>query len=185
MVGRKTSRSTDDGRSVTSCGKASSNILTKRDLESEQQAQELALAQLASYKDRLLDLWKRAYLSDPDLERQLAQLAGDEAAITTRLQAGKQALGAQVPVTATIAKARAFLEGWAARVDAQAMLGLRRDVVEGLIMGIHVGSLQAINVTYVFSEHSAGICSMRRPSPLISLKHTLRYVQTVQGSGIR
>jgi hypothetical protein len=31
MVGRKTSRSTDDGRSVTSCDKASSNTLTKRD----------------------------------------------------------------------------------------------------------------------------------------------------------
>ena len=31
MVGRKTSRSTGDGRNVTSCGKASSNILTKRD----------------------------------------------------------------------------------------------------------------------------------------------------------
>src|SRR2546421_10592503 len=30
MVGRKTSRSRGDGRSVTACGKASLNILTKR-----------------------------------------------------------------------------------------------------------------------------------------------------------
>jgi site-specific DNA recombinase len=136
------------------------------DLDTERRGQALALSRLADQKESMLDLYRRKLITPPDLERQLAKIAADEAEITTRLTTLERTLKGQVTMASKLTEARALLTQWCETLEEHPSWDKRRAVVEGLIVSIQVEpprtaqqTMPDIIVTYAFGRRCTVTCT--------------------------
>ena len=120
---------------------------------------EALLAQKATERSRMVVLYRRGRLTDADLDTQMDEIGKEETALEAQIaELGGRISGAD-SVSANIGSAQALLAKLRKRLDEPISWGLKRRLIEVLIAGVRVDTVETcgvkqaeITVTYRFSQ---------------------------------
>jgi site-specific DNA recombinase len=125
------------------------------------------LAQKATERSRVVGLYRRGRLTDADLDAQMDEIGKEETALEAQIaELGGRISGAD-SVGANVCSAQALLAKLRKRLDGPISWGLKRRLIEVLIAGVRVDTVETcgvkqaeITVTYRFSQPD-------QPMPLV------------------
>jgi site-specific DNA recombinase len=117
------------------------------------------LSQKATERSRVVGLYRRGRLTDADLDAQMEDIGKEEAALETQIAELRGKIAGAESIGANISSAQALLTRLRKRLDEPVSWEQRRRLIEVLVAGVKVGTVEAggvkqaeITVTYRFSE---------------------------------
>jgi site-specific DNA recombinase len=152
------------------------------------------LDELQGQRDEILALYRRGRISERDLDRQLDQIAAEEAGHTRTRDELLAALGDASDASAQLETARTVLLQLRARLDVETLTpALKRDVIRALVREIRVETQEiglttrgrikrraVLHVWYCFDEPAEGAHTLRVSSSARRLRYGVRRAPTVR-----
>jgi site-specific DNA recombinase len=136
----------------TEAGDADKNKKTQRRLEG-------LLAEKATERNRILGLYRRGRLNDAEVDQQMNEIALEERALQTQLNEMTGKLNGAGSITSDLGSAESLLARLRKRLDEPVSWELKRQLVEALVGGIRVDSVETcgvvqpkVTITYRFDK---------------------------------
>ena len=121
-----------------------------------------ALAGKVSERDRILALFRKGRINEPDLDRQMDQIEREEAGLRTNIEDLSATLRGVADGAAQLQSTQALLEKLRGRLDQGISWEVKRQLVEALVGGIRIDTCDedgkrcaSIVVTYRFASSIA------------------------------